>query len=265
MQLAVNNALRAGALPQSRGESNHRCLLLLLGPIVLWMLTSCSQVTTQGDDSASGWKFLAKPDSVIKKTDFGVIYLSKDTSSLAYDWLVPSTEDAEQIYAEDYASHIRQTNNVAIKNFPIRSLKKKWTSLFWFDDRYCLYGPSDWMANWGVVLSDSIHYMVKSDGDLSLILEYRETSPAGHFLRVINYHGQISSISIELIDPKQGISIWSYVDSDGGVILRQLMVESDRVKDFPILVFDCGDQKCVFDAELGYFTDPPYDSLRNAK
>ena len=158
-----------------------------------------------------------------------------------------------------------ETNSVAINKFPIQKLKEKWTSLFWFNDRYCLYGPSNWMANWGIVLSDSIHYMVQSDGDLSLILEYRERSPASHFLRVIDYNGQTSSISIELIDPKQGISIWSYVGSDGEVILRQLMVESDRVKDFPILVFDCGDTKCVFDAELEYFSDPPYDALLNAK
>ena len=85
-QLAVNNAV---ALPQSGGWSNYRCLLLFTGAIMCWMLVSCSKVTPQADESIPERKFLASPDSVIKKTDFGAIYLSKDTSSPVYDWLIP--------------------------------------------------------------------------------------------------------------------------------------------------------------------------------
>jgi hypothetical protein len=211
-----------------------------------------------GDSIKKSTSYLARRDSIINETELGSIYITSDTSSKIYRWLSPNIENDEESYYDEYFEHIKKIYSVEVKKHSFGSLNRKWTSLFLFNKKFYLWSPSDYMANEGRIINDSSLITAKSDGDISIILDYKFIN-SQHQLKTIDYQGTIKIIEISPIRSELGIYLWTYKSLVGKIIDRQLMVESQNIKLFPVLVFDCGKVKCVFDKEIEYFD--PIDSL----
>lgn len=209
-------------------------------------------------------KYQAKRDSILLQADYGSVYLTYDTTAISYDYLNPKEIDSN-IFKTDLlniSKYIKESNNIKLKHFKNDLVNTNWSSLYWFNNNFCLYGPSDWMENTPILITDSIIYYLNSDPMLDIVIDFSKTENNHYEFSVKNYNGKTENIIIEIIDTKKGIAIWEYRDENNLTINKALKVKSEFVKLFPIIICDCGDSKCVFE-KTNYFEKPDFEKLKN--
>lgn len=217
-----------------------------------------------GNQSIESFNFLAKPDSIISEKQHGYIYLTSDTTSRLYNWIIPNPDNKYMIsiYA-DYIKHIKKNfqQNMVINK--IQGFPRKWNSVYVYKNKYFLYGPSDWMMNTGYYISDSVIYITKSDpSDLYFILDFKQKSTELTEISIIDYFGERNKIQIRLVDSNYGFYIWTFFNQDSKLKTQYLMQDSKFSKRLPMIVCDCGDEKCFMVFE---FDKPDFNRLTNKK
>jgi len=195
--------------------------------------------------------FGAKPDSLIKQTEFGFIYITSDTSSKYYDWIIPSL-DEEMIHTiqNHYFSEDFKKIHLSNSHFDLGSFPRKWNSVYRYQNEYFLYAPSDWMYNLGYYFTDSIVYHVQSDWDPAtdyILKDFYLSDVGNSTCNTINLLGQENKITINLIEKSLGIYEWSIYSRKEDVTLKFLMQNSDFSKKLRMIVSDCGDRKCIME------------------
>lgn len=216
------------------------------------------------NEMKESFNFLAKPDSIIAERQHGYIYLTTDTTSRLYNWIIPNPDNnyVINVYA-DYIKKIKENFQQKMVINEINGFPRKWNSVYVYKDRFFLYGPSDWMMNTGYYISDSVIYITKSDpDDLYFILDFKQKSVELSEIPIINYLGERNKIQIRLIDSKYGLYIWTFFNQDGEVKTQYLMQDSKFSKKLPMIVCDCGDEKCFMEFE---FDKPDFNKLINKK
>lgn len=193
--------------------------------------------------------YYSSRDSIILENTYGSIYITRDTTFNHYDWLIPKVSNTENytFLLKDF-----KKNNCTIKHFNY-TLPEKWTEIHTLKNKYCVYSPSDWMSYEGIFLTDSILYHVKGvDPEIELINGFEQLNETTFDCKLstifINDSVIIknTSLQIEIINPKQMICKWTWKLENGEVFKKQLFVDSRNVKLFPMVVEDCGNQKCIF-------------------
>jgi hypothetical protein len=194
------------------------------------------------------FKFLAKPDSIIERRLDGYIYITSDTNSRVYNYIVPNPEDkwVKNVYS-GYIDDIQKKYKQNITQFPVGNFPRRWNSVYTFKGNYFLYGPSDWMANSGFYISDSVIYITSSDPyDIYLVTGYRPESAENVSFTVLNYLGETKHINIKVIDRNLGIYEWTIRDKTKHN-RKFLMQNSDFSKKLKMIVCDCGNIKCIME------------------
>lgn len=232
--------------------------------ILILNLIGINSFAQKDSKQIDSFKFLAKPDSIIIKHKEGYIYVTSDTTAKMYDWLVPKPNNKYviNIYA-DYIKHIKENfkQDLVINN--IKDFPRKWNSIYVHKNKYFLYSPSDWMMNTGYYISDSVIYITKSDpSDLYFILDFKPKSIDLSEFQIINYFGEHKVIRIQLVDFENGIYIWTFLNQQNEIESRFLMQDSKFTKRLPMIVCDCGENKCFMEFE---FDKPDFDKIINNK
>lgn len=194
-------------------------------------------------------EYYSKPDSILLKTNNGVIYITSDTTFNHYKWLNPSID----VNTEFFNSQIEFFNKKdKLNKFPLNILDK-WSQIYIYKNKYFVYSPSDWMSNETLLLTDSVIYHNRSvDPDLEFIKDYSKINDSVYFFNLYspNYSEQLDFIkrklTIIVIDKKFMITKWIWTNSDNQILFTRLFVDSRNVKSFPMIVEDCGNQKCFF-------------------
>ena len=173
--------------------------------IIFIFLVSSSLSFSQKTD----FDFGAKPDSLLKETEFGYIYITSDTSSNYYDWIIP-TIDTEMVQSiqNQYFSKEYEKINLSNSHFNLGSFPRKWNSVYRYQNEYFLYAPSDWMSNLGLIITDSIIYHVQSDWDPVsdyMLQDFKSTDNEKTEIKANNLLGQEFDISIQIVDRSLGI------------------------------------------------------------
>jgi len=229
----------------------HILFLILL----LVVVDACRQ---QESKEAESFKFQAEPDSIISKQQHGYIYITRDTSAEMFDRLASDIEvegDEMNIYRQ-FASDIKKKSGQSVVVKTLGDLPRKWNSVYLVNDSYYVYSPSDWMSNSGYYVSDSVIFITKSDpDDLYVILDHKKLDEVDEF-QFVNYAGEKHSVQIKLVDPEYGIYIWTFMKN--GDLTRYLMQDSRLVKRLPMIVADCGEEKCVLEFE---FDKPDFEKI----
>ncbi len=230
--------------------------------ILLFVLSFIIADSFAQKDSAknNSFKFLAKPDSIITKRQEGYIYLITDTTAIMYDWLIPNPNDefVVNVFA-DYINHIKTSfkQNLVINN--IKGFPRKWNQVHVYRNKFYVYSPSDWMWNSGYYISDSVIYMTKSDpDDLYFILDFKNVNTDLSEFQIINYFGEHKTIRIQLISSQFGIYVWTFLNQKNEIESRHLYQDSRFAKKLPMIVCDCGENKCYLEFE---FDNPDFDKL----
>lgn len=218
--------------------------------IYLFLYLSSQSFAQKGD-----FPFSAKPDSIIKGTEYGFIYYTSDTSSIYYNWIVPSL-DTEMIHSiqNQYFTKELEELNLSNSHFDLGSFPRKWNSVYRYQNEYFLYAPSDWMYNKGFYFSDSIIYNTMSDWDPAtdyIMKDFKLSNEGNATIQTTNLLGQQIDISVYLIDKSLGIYQWVFKNQQQNDTTKFLMQNSDFSKKTRMIVSDCGGRKCIMEFDFG--------------
>ena len=239
-------------------------------PLILFFLslalTACGQKEVKrnkNEKRETPIKYEARRDSILVQTDYGSIYFTRDTTARSYGYLNPKEIDSSVFKSTmpDIIQYLQEKQNLPIKHFEHELINSSWSSLYWFNNDFCLYSPSDWMSNTPVLLTDSILYYLASDPGLEILKSFKKVNSHKFEFTSLDFTGNFKTTTIEIIDPKKGIAIWEYRYASNDSVVRELKVRSENVKLFPMLIFDCGENKCVFD-QVDFFDEPDFSELR---
>lgn len=241
----------------------------LIGFFLTFVLTACGQKepkTVNNRQQENPINYEARRDSVLLQTEYGSIYFTKDRTAKSYGYLNPREIDSSvfQTTMPELIQYVQEKRKLPVKHFNHELINSNWSSLYWFNNDYCLYSPSDWMSNTPILITDSIIYSLRSDVDLELITGFKKLSSNRFEFSTLDFTGELKTTTIEIIDPKKGIAIWEYRYGKNDSVVRELKVKSENVKLFPMIICDCGDQKCVFE-QTDFFEEPDFEALRRSK
>jgi hypothetical protein len=219
--------------------------------------TSDLQTTKQSSDIV----YEARRDTILLEKPHGSIYITNDTTVKYYEWLVPGrgSDDYTQIYRTEMQA-VLDSNRIRTKHVSLGDLPREYAPLHFYNGNFYVYSPSDWMSHFNNVLTDSVIIRLETDpaNFVDVIRGFERLSPASARFRITNYE-DTRFLVIRIVDKKRGIAIWEYQDNNGKMTSRDLRVDVRKVKQFPMIICDCGDAKCGFDWDG--FSEPDYDKL----
>jgi hypothetical protein len=192
--------------------------------------------------------YQARRDSILLETEFGSIYFTRDTSAVSYDYLNPAQIDSSvfnQFYRE-MQLELEDSFSIQTKHFDYPLINSHWTNIFRFDNSYCLFGPSDWMAHTEVLFTDSLHYNLGSDGDFEFIHSVSIINSNTCEFDLITFMNEHYFLSVRIVDQIKGIALFEWFDSAHDSLGKTFFVQSEKVRNFPMIIYDCGNQKCAF-------------------
>jgi hypothetical protein len=242
--------------------------------IILFFLTSvffaCGQAHVNTDNSEQiktyPRKYEARRDSVLEQTNDGSVYFTRDTTAKSYTYLNPKEIDSSifQTIMPSMIESIFVEHKSKIKHVDHDLINSTWTSLYWFNNEFCLYSPSDWMNNTHVLITDSTFYFLSSaDPMLELITHFKQLNATKYEFKSIDYFGGIRTTTIDIINSEKGIAIWEYKSANKEQVVKELKVRSENVKLFPMIICDCGDTKCIFE-RTDFFDTPNFGELKKS-
>lgn len=220
-------------------------LVLLLFPF---------SVNAQIEPSNKKIEYQARRDSVLLETAFGSIYLTHDTTAISYEYLNPSHIDS-MVFTQFYREmqlELEGKFSIQTNHFNHPFINSHWTNLYQFNNAFCLYGPSDWMSHTELFFTDSLLYNLRSDGDLEFIMSVSTISSNACEFELLNYWNEPYFLAIRIVDENRGIATFEWFDEKHVSLHKTLYVKSEMVRKFPILIFDCGKQKCAF-GDVNFF------------
>jgi len=191
----------------------------------------------------------------LKKYNIVSAYVTNDTSREEYNMLIPDEvdEQVDQKYFETVDQMLEDTI-IDLKHFTFQNLPLKWSPLYLLKTKYYVYNPSDWMYHFTYSITDSI--IIESNGEVPspmVILDYKKISDNEFSFSLLRPDESLINVKIKIIDPKNQIAIWEFLSDNFHEYM--LMVNSLKVKNFPMVVCDCGETKCSKEFEFEKIDD----------
>lgn len=205
--------------------------------------------------------YQARRDSVLLETAFGSIYLTHDTSSITYEYLNPSHIDSTVFteFFKEIQLELEKSGTVETKHFKHPFINTHWTNLYQFNNALCLYGPSDWMEHTELLLTDSLLYFLSSEPSLSIVLSTSLFNSNNCEFELLNFINEKQFIQIRIVDENRGVATFEWFDDKHVSYHKSVYVKSDMVRNFPIIIYDCGNQKCAF-GDVNFFQPHDYNA-----
>lgn len=231
--------------------------------LFFYFIVISSTIFGQNDTSMAISKpnFEVRRDLILFENNYGSIYFTKDTSAKSYNYFKPWPEAFTETKLALLMQDFKTNNKVNSQHCEHALTNSMWSPLYWFQNDYCLYSPSDWMNYTPIYMTDSAFYYLSSEPSITLLKTAKQIDN-GHF----EFNLQLDSISsfkvqVEIIDFTRGIAIWRYSDKNGKPYATELKVKTENVKYFPMIICDCGDSKCAFE-RTDFFETPNYETLK---
>ena len=211
-------------------------------------------VNAQIEASNDKIEYQARRDSILVQTEFGSIYYTHDTTAVSYDYLNPSQIDSTVFtkFYKEMQLELQRKFYIKTKHFKHPFINSHWTNLYQFNNSFCLYGPSDWMGHTELFFTDSLLYNLRSDGDLEFIMSVSTISSNACEFELLNYWNESYFLAIRIVDENRGIATFEWFDTSHKSQGKTCMVQSEKVRKFPIIIYDCGNQKCAF-GDVNFF------------
>lgn len=212
-----------------------------------------------------------KRDSILYENEYGSIYFSKKLPNKFIHWY-QNDDSEEEFYSSFYVDFIAQT----IDSFDIKYTKETtpfsniiMTNLYNFNGEPCLYSPSDWFITANYKITDSTVLIMKSaDPEFYIINNVTQKNKSTFEYELIstryNYEYnemsieiENSQLTIEIINKEDGIYLWTWLTDNGKSIGQTLKLDARMVSKFPVIIEDCGKQKCIFNQQYNFFEKRP--------
>lgn len=138
---------------------------------------------------------------------------------------------------------LKKNNPAPFPRYNFGSLPKQWCLLFSYKGQFCIYSPSDYISNYKVAISDSTFIDYYGDGIMaSRIQSFDKKNTKTYQFKLINSQSQERALVIHWVDPKNGIAIFEKPNEEP-MLRYRLMVQADKVKNFPLIVNYCDKEK----------------------
>jgi hypothetical protein len=181
----------------------------------------------------------------LKMDNYGSVYITSDTARPEYDYLNPPvfTDQVRSIYIRNSDKQFADTF-IVFRHFNISaSLPLNWIPLYVLNDKFYVYSPSDRINHYSYTFSDSVLIQNTAEGPLPILMNsYEEVSPDEFRLSLLDNYYKPYTLRIKITDAVKGISLWEY--DYGKKKEFSFMVKAENVKQFPMVVCDCGGAKC---------------------
>lgn len=186
-------------------------------------------------------------DSILKETEFGSVYITRDRTAKMYDWLAPRVYDSTElksVFDEEFINELLDDGAVTVQHVENDLIQGDWCSLYYFEGQFYVYSPSDWMFAERILITDSAFIKTCcADLDLRLIENYDVLKDGSLQFILSDYFDQKRQLNIAFIDPDHTVSMWTY-RYDDGTDYCALKVRAEFVRAYDMIVNDCGDRKC---------------------
>lgn len=194
------------------------------------------QFKSSGQAIASDTTFLLQES---KKGIYHAIYIDNNKTSKYYDRI--STFDFTESELNDYKSsleNLKKDNPKISANHTAIEFSKQWCSLHSFKDRFYVYAPSDYISNFKIAFSDTTYIEYFGDGPTGSFIHSFAKTDSNTFQFNLNSFGKSERIiKIHILDEMKGIAVFEENAN------YSLMVRSDRIRMFPVIVNYCKSQK----------------------
>jgi hypothetical protein len=227
-------------------------------------LGSCNQSQTDVVKTTAAKEepkqYRAKRDSIIKETEYGSIYVTKDTSVVMYSWLANENIDTtvfNELYSANNISELLATNKIKMKHYRNIPILGNWNLLYVLKNHFYVYSPSDWMYNKRILVSDSaLYHMSSGDWSFELIQNVETMSNGDLNINLVGYDNERIELSIRFIDDSKNIALWHRKSKEDEY--SELRVRSSLVRKFEMIVNDCLEMKCY---QEFVFETPGYSEI----
>jgi len=192
-------------------------------------------------------QFLAKRDFVISDDSWGSVYITQDRNCSLYNQLCP-TFNPDKMHSLCVGADTIQFNT-----FPV-NVERYWADLFLYKKQFYVYAPSNWMNNTLIYIADSVLFDMSENFFFYPILESNQLSNGQSFS--FNYLGEKTCVTIIPLKNVPGAAVWKIETKKSK--LYKLKVTSSAVKNFPLIINDCFEQKCLSEFP---FEEPDFEKL----
>lgn len=142
-----------------------------------------------------------------------------------------------------YLMNLSQIKTKLILNHLPKEIPKKWVPIYLYKNEYYLYAPSDWGNHRKFVITDSTTIDYDMEGiEPSKLLSINQVSTNEILIKRKN-NWQGDSVTIKLINPDMGISIFTFCKTRTTDEEKRLMVSADKVYNFKTIVNYCDSDK----------------------
>jgi hypothetical protein len=160
-----------------------------------------------------------------------------------------------------YSLAYLKENNLKLTKKNISDLPKKWIILKYYKNNFYTYCPSDFYSHFKVSISDTAFIDYGGEGPMAnKILSYKKIDNKTFSFVLTGVERPKRNLTIHIIDNQKGIAIFEEI-FDNKNKLYYLMIDATKIKQFPIIVNYCKNQKQMeFDFDV-----PDYNKLLKSK
>lgn len=144
---------------------------------------------------------------------------------------------------EGAVQKLKKNNPAPFPSYNFGKLPRQWCLLFSHKGQLCIYSPSDYISNYQAAISDSTFIDYYGDGIMaSRMQSFKQKNNKTYHFKLVNPSKNEKTLIIHWVDPLKGIAIFETPDKESPYRFR-LMVQADKVKNFPLIVNYCDKQK----------------------
>jgi|GEM_PF-3935170 len=227
--------------------------------------TASTTSKTKVNTAPKNW--MSTRDSILYENEYGSIYFSRSVPERIIPWYQSddSKDDLSQSFYTDFVAELMES--LAIKKVIAKTdiTDIIMNDLYLFNGKPCLYSPSDWFVTANYKFTDSTLFEMKSaDPEFYFIqkstqinaqtTEYLLAGVHYDYVETNSFQLIDSKLTVELINKENGIYLWTWITDGGRTLNQSLKVDSKNVEKFPVIIEDCGIQKCIFNQEYNFFS-----------
>jgi len=182
----------------------------------------------------------------ITKEFYHAIYINKNRKTIEYKWLSDFSFDENELqtYKAYFKNYIEKQDGI-YKKVNATELPKNWIPIYQYQNKFYLYGPSDWGNADKRIINDSSFVIWYMDGPVPIPLISVKQDSNKYLLEMKGYFNKVDKkqrLVIHQIDQKTKLSVFEFLDNSEKY-RYQLYVPKESINHFDMIVNYCEHQK----------------------
>ena len=183
---------------------------------------------------------------LLKEYNDGVlhsIFIESDRNSRYYNYISDYSFDEFDGASFNESLDYLKSHQLELQNVSIEDIPRKWIILNQYKGEFYAYKPSDFYFHYKVSITDSAYVDFSGEGpSASKILSFQKMGNNTFQFTLEGMYSHGRELLIHMIDKKAGVAVFEDSSTEREKIYY-LMVDADKIRDFPLIVNYCESQK----------------------